>query len=194
MRGVVVMLLLAFAGCFFDADYRGGRYTCKDGLCPSGFTCNADQVCIDPRDDASVDDGRSDGPTVDAPPRAATCADPQPFPAAGGSTSGTTTGRSNTVSSMCSGSVMNGADAVYRVDTAAGAQLLVSISGSFAVSAYVIAACNVSPATPACIGTMAATPGNPINVTTSFAGEHFIVVDSANAAANGTYTLTLDVN
>jgi hypothetical protein len=95
---------------------------------------------------------------------------------------------------MCSGSVMNGADAVYRVDTAAGAQLLVSISGSFAVSAYVIAACNVSPATPACIGTMAATPGNPINVTTSFAGEHFIVVDSANAAANGTYTLTLDVN
>ena len=190
MRGAAVLLLLAFAGCFFDADYRGGRYTCKDGVCPTGFSCNAQQVCVEPGDGGIVDDAR-DASTVDAPPRAATCADPQPFPMTGGMAAGTTTGRNNTVSSMCSGSVMTGADAVYRIDATATDQLLVSISGNFAVSAYVLAPCSISPATPACIGSMAATPGNPINVTASFTGQYFIVVDSANAAANGTYTLTV---
>jgi hypothetical protein len=89
---------------------------------------------------------------------------------------------------------MTGADAVYRIDATANDQLLVSVSGNFAVTAYVVAPCSVSPATPACIGATAATSGNPINVTASFTGQYFIVVDSANAAANGTYTLTVDAN
>jgi hypothetical protein len=189
MRGVVVMLL-ALAGCFFDADYRGGQYRCSDGVCPSGLTCEQG-MCVEMHKDAAID--VVDGPTFDAPPRAATCADPQPFPAAGGMASGTTTGRSNTVTAMCSLSVMNGTDAVYRVVASNGAHLLVSISGYTNVAAYVLAPCSTQPATPACIGSNAATPGNPINVTTSFAGEHYIVVDSANAGANGAYTLTLDV-
>jgi hypothetical protein len=189
---MAVMLLLAFAGCFFDADYRGGHYTCTDGVCPSGFTCSAQKECVEPQKDASVD--VNDGPIFDAPPRAATCADPQPFPAAGGTASGTTAGRSNTVSAMCSASVQTGTDAVYRVDVQSGAHLLVGISGFTNVSAYVIAPCSISPATPACVGSNAASAGNPINVTASFTGQYFIVVDSANAGSSGTYTLTLDVN
>jgi hypothetical protein len=192
MRGVAVSLLLAASGCFFDADYRGGHYTCSNGICPSGLTCEQ-TVCVEARKDAATD-GPKDGPIFDAPARAATCADPQPFPATGGTTSGTTTGRANTVTAMCSVSVQNGVDAVFRIDAAAGAHLLVSISGYSQVSAYVIAPCSASPATPTCLGTTAATQGNPINITTSFAGQHFIVVDSAAAAANGAYTLTLDVN
>jgi hypothetical protein len=190
MRGVAVMLL-ALAGCFFDADYRGGQYNCSDGICPTGLICSAQKVCVDPRIDAAVD--TTDGPTFDAPPRAATCADPQPFPATGGMASGTTSGRNNTVSSMCSGSIMTGADAVYRVDATNGKHLLVSISGFTNVAAYVTAPCSTQPATPACIGSNAAIPGNPINVTASFTGQYFIVVDSANAGASGSYTLTLDV-
>ena len=189
MRGVAVMLL-ALAGCFFDADYRGGQYKCSDGVCPSGLTCEQG-TCVEIRKDGAVD--VMDGPTFDAPPRAATCADPQPFPAAGGTASGTTTGRNNTVTAMCSGSIMTGTDAVYRVDATNGAHLLVSISGFSNAAAYVLAPCSAQPATPACIGTNAATQGNPINVTASFTGQYFIVVDSANAGANGTYTLTLDV-
>lgn len=193
MRGVAVSLLLAASGCFFDADYRGGHYLCSDGVCPSGMTCEQ-AVCVDPtHKDASID-GPKDGPIFDAPPRAATCADPQPFPAAGGTTTGTTMGRGNLITAMCSASVQNGADAVYLVNAAAGAHLLVSISGYSQVSAYVIAPCSASPATPTCLGSTAATQGNPINVQTTFAGQHFIVVDSANAAANGAYTLTLQVN
>ncbi|HUS27066.1 MAG TPA: hypothetical protein VMZ53_01105, partial [Kofleriaceae bacterium] len=141
--------------------------------------------------DAAV--GTSDGPTVDAPLRAATCADPQPFPATGGVTGGTTAGRMNSVSAMCSASVMNGADAVYRIGATTGAQLLVSVSGYTNVAAYVIGACTGTPATPICLGSTAAMPGSPINVTASSTGQYFIVVDSANAGASGAYTLTVDV-
>ncbi|HTL35910.1 MAG TPA: hypothetical protein VL326_22425 [Kofleriaceae bacterium] len=196
MRGVAVMLLLASSGCFFDADYRGGHYTCKDGVCPSGLTCSAAQECVELRKDAASDvsDAPSDGPFFDAPPRAATCADPQPFPATGGMAAGSTASRNNLVTAMCSASVMNGKDAVYRIDVQAGAHILVSVSGFTSVAAYVLAPCSAAPATPSCIGSNAALAGNPINVTASFAGQYFIVVDSANAGSSGTYTLTVDVN
>jgi hypothetical protein len=190
-RFAVVCALLA-SGCFFDADYRGGHYTCTDGACPSGFSCIANE-CVEPRRDAATD-VPVDMSTVDARQAALVCADPGVFPAGGGTFMGTTAGRSNTVTAMCSASVMNAFDAVYRVDAAVGAHLLISVTGFTGVSAYVIAPCSIAPATPSCLGGTAATPGNPINVTTSFAGQHFIVVDSASAAASGAYTLTLNVN
>jgi len=192
MPRFAVLCALLMGGCFFDADYHGGRYTCSDGVCPSGFSC-VSGVCEEPRRDAATD-VPVDMSTIDARQAALVCADPGVFPMAGGMFMGTTAGRSNTVTAMCSASVMNAFDAVYRVDAAVGAHLLISVSGFNGVSAYVIAPCSIAPATPSCIGGTAATMGNPINVTTSFAGQHFIVVDSANAAFSGTYTLTLNVN
>ncbi|NVB80482.1 MAG: hypothetical protein HOV81_18965 [Kofleriaceae bacterium] len=176
------------AGCSFDADYSDGRFTCTDNVCPSGFTCVANE-CVGARKDAGTD-----ADAVDARVAALTCVDPGIFAVLGGTMMGSTASRSSTISSMCGGFVMNGADAVYKVNAANGKQLLVTIAGSFAVSAYVIAPCSVSPATPTCLTNTAATPGNPISVTTSFAGDHYIIVDAQNAAASGDYTLTLGVN
>jgi hypothetical protein len=189
--GLVAGSLLATA-CSFHADYGSGSYTCRDGKCPAGLVCSANHVCVGPGSDAGGGDGAVDG-VVDAPPAALTCVDPGPFPAAGGTTMGTTAGRSNTVSALCGGVVENGADAVYRVDTGVGARIQVSISGSYPVAAYVIAPCTIAPSTPACEGDAAASAGNPIAVTTTFAGQHFVVVDGANAGLSGTYTLTVQV-
>lgn len=181
------------AGCHFDADYSDGHFKCSDGVCPSGLSCVAGE-CVAPRMDAATDTTDDTMIMIDAPMAALTCVQPGVFAATGGSMMGSTASRSSTISSSCGGSVMNGADAVYRIDLAAGKQLLVTIAGSFAVSAYVIAPCSVSPATPTCLTNTAATPGNPISVTTSFTGAYFVIVDATNAAASGTYTLSLTVN
>jgi hypothetical protein len=181
------------AGCSFDADYSGGHFTCSDGVCPSGFSCVA-SVCVEPRNDAATDTTTDTMIMIDAPMAAMTCVQPGVFGATGGSMMGSTASRSSTISAMCGGFVMNGPDAVYQIDLAVGKQLLVTVAGSFAVSAYVIAPCSASPATPTCLTNMAATPGNPISVTASFAGAHFVIVDAQNAAASGTYTLSLTVN
>jgi hypothetical protein len=90
---------------------------------------------------------------------------------------------------MCDGFVMNGREAVYRIDLVAGDQLLVAITG--ARKAYVIAQC-VMPA-PACLGNTLATDGNPISVSPA-AGPSFVVVDDENPAADGLYELTLTRN
>jgi hypothetical protein len=171
------------ASCVFDASYTGGTYRCSDGKCPAGLTCSAG-VCMPP-------DARS----IDAPPdthvAALTCADPGVLGATGGSASGTTVGRSNTVNSSCGGVVTNGPDAVYRLTAAANAQVMVTIAGSYPVNAYLIAPCSVAPATPACESNALASAGSPITVTVPFAGEHFIVVDGVNPTVSGTYTLTV---
>ncbi len=185
---VVVVCAFLVGACSFDGDYAGGHYTCSDDVCPSGLVCVAGE-CVSERKDAALDTSM-----IDARLAALTCADPGLFATAGGTFAGSTASRSSTISAMCGGFVMNGADAVYRVDAASGDVLHVSVSGSFAVSAYVIAPCSVSPATPTCLTNTAATPGNPINVTTTFAGQHFVIVDATNAAASGDYTLTLGVN
>jgi hypothetical protein len=52
----------------------------------------------------------------------------------------------------------------------------------------------MSPSTPSCIGNMFATQTAPISVTTTFVGEHFIIVDGENAGLSGNYTLTVTVN
>src|SRR4051812_47210074 len=100
-------------GCFFEADYGGGHYTCSDNVFPSGLVCVQNACVTERRDAAPIDMAAV---FMDAPPRAATCADPQLFPSTGGMTGGTTTGRMNTVSSSCNGSVQLGTDAVYKIE------------------------------------------------------------------------------
>ena len=191
MPRIALLCACLVGGCFFDASYRSGSVRCSDGKCPSGLTCRA-EVCVDPRIDAAVDDMMPDTP--DARLAALTCNDPGLFPAAGGMTSGSTATRSSTISAMCSGFVMNGPDAVYRVDTGSGAQINLTIAGTYQVNAYVIAPCSIAPATPMCIGNTMAAVGSPVNITTTLAGQHFIVVDGPNAGMNGDYTLTVVVN
>lgn len=175
------LAFLCLAGCFFDADYSRGHYTCSDGVCPSGLACVQGE-CVMERRDAAID---TMGAVVDGS-YAATCSNPQPFPATGGMTGGTTMGRANNVASMCAGSIQNGVDAVYKIEDATG-PILVSVTGTFAVTAYAITSC--APPS-ACVSNMTAVPGNPLSIP---AGSYFIVVDSANAAASGTYTLKLEV-
>jgi len=178
-------LVGALGACSFEADYGGGTYTCSDGRCPSGLVCMAN-ACVDP----TALDGGMDGPTDgDARIPAPTCADPGIVTSPGGTETGTTANHPMNLSSMCGGFVMNGREAVYRIDLVAGDSLLVAITG--ARKAYVIAQC-VTPA-PACLGNALATDGNPLSVTPA-AGPSFVIVDDENPANDGTYTLTLTVN
>jgi hypothetical protein len=176
---------LVLGACSFEAHYEGGRYSCSDGVCPAGLICSASKTCV-----AGIDAAVLDG-AVDARPAALTCSDPGPFPATGGTTAGTTAGRSNTVTATCGGSVMNGPDAIYELNAAIGSHIMLSITGSYPVAAYVIAPCTVAPGTPLCVDNLYATAGVPITVTTSVAGTQYIVVDGANPAQSGTYTLTV---
>jgi len=180
---------LLVAACSFDAVYDG-HYTCSDGQCPSGYTCNAAKQCVKPS--TTIDGGRADGAAADARPAALTCADPGVVPAAGAIENGTTVGRSNTVSATCGGLVFNGPDAVYRFDAAsAGVALTISIVASYAANAYVIAPCALAPATPACIENAVAAPAAPLAFSAPAAGPYFIVVDGVDAALDGAYTLTI---
>jgi hypothetical protein len=185
----LALCVLAIAGgCVFSADYGGGQYRCSDGKCPSGLACSADQKCVaHPPIDAAPGDVPADL-TIDARLAALTCVDPGLIAPAGDTQTGTTVGRTSTISASCGGFVMNGADAVYRLTAAAGDSYLIGITG---VKAYVIAPCSVSPATPVCIGNAFASPGNPISLTAAFAGQHFIIVDHDNAATTAPYTLTV---
>jgi hypothetical protein len=176
------------ASCGFDADYSGGRFTCSDGKCPTGQVCVANE-CVVPHDAGTDADS-----SIDAREPLLVCTDPGILPATGGTAMGTTNMRNNTVSSLCNGLVMNGPDAVYRVTVGVGAHIGVTVSGSYPVRGYVIAPCVTSPSTPSCIGNVFATQTAPISVTTTFAGEHFIIVDGENAGLSGTYTLSVTVN
>ncbi len=79
-------------------------------------------------------------------------------------------------------------DNVYRITAGAGDQFLISITG---VRAYVITPCSPMPSTPICLGNAFASAGNPISVTTTFAGNHYIVVDHEAPAMQAAYMLTV---
>jgi hypothetical protein len=106
---------------------------------------------------------------------------------------GSTTGHQNNMQSFCSGQPQFAIDVVYQITTSApNKQLVVSISNS-SLSAYVINACMQMPNTPACLGGTVATAGNPISVTAAMATDYWVVVDNNLAAANGMYTLQVDI-
>jgi hypothetical protein len=177
------LVLLCLSGFLFNADYGDGHYTCSDGVCPSGLSCVQNECVSEVRKDATIDT-----PVVfdDAPPRPAVCSDPQLFPPTGGMTGGTTVGRANNMTSMCANAIQNGLDAVYKIENTTG-PILVTVTGSFAVTAYAVTTCTP---TTACVSNKAAVPGNPLSIP---AGTYWIVVDSVNPAASGNYTLKLEV-
>ncbi len=184
MPRIVVAWIALTSGCFFDANYSG-TVRCSDGQCPSGLTCFQERcvsmVPIDMMPDVPID----------APPAALTCADPGPFPSAGGTTMGTTVGATSKMSSSCGGFVMNGPDRVYQITMNGTQSLRVAIAGGR--KAYVTAMpCLPAPNTPPCLGNAFATEGNPVVVTPAV-GPAFVVVDDENATATGTYTLTLTI-
>lgn len=183
---VALASVLGGGGCLFKADYGGGGFTCTDGVCPSGFACAADQRCV-----RSGDGGPGGDAMTDARQEALTCADPGVFAPTGGTRTGTTVGRGSTISSMCGGTIMNGPDAVFRIVLPAGKTLIVGIDGGR--EAYVLSACTLTPATPACLGNMRATAGSPISLTPA-AGTYFIIVDDTIPTAMSGYTLTLTVD
>src|SRR5687767_6388328 len=193
MPRIALVCLVLVGGCFFDADYSGGRLTCGDGICPADLECRQDlepPVCRAPRQDAAVDTPMMD--VIDARLAALTCNDPGVMPMTGGTAMGTTMGRTNMVAPMCNGSVHNGFDAVYRIDAAAGKQLNITITApSFSATAYVVQPCGSANG---CVGNIYAQPGVPINVTVLAGGPPFVVVDSTFSAMNGTYTLNVTVN
>ncbi|MBA3395229.1 MAG: hypothetical protein H0T89_21455 [Deltaproteobacteria bacterium] len=186
---LVCVLVLVGSGCFFDADYRGQIRCGTDERCPVDRPHCYDSVCHAQPLDAAVD---GEGLDADARPAALNCADPGMFPATGGTASGTTVGQSYKVSASCGGFVMNGTDAIYRIELPAGKQLVVSIDDG-ARKAYVLGTCPLPTATPICLGNMRATLGNPIAVNPA-AGASFIVVDDENATASGPYRLRVTVN
>ncbi|HEY6039336.1 MAG TPA: hypothetical protein VIV58_33870 [Kofleriaceae bacterium] len=182
-------------GCWFSADYRSGNVACRDGKCPSGLSCVA-EVCVA----ASGDGGGSDVHDAsvadakrDAAEAALTCADPGTF-VADNTVTGTTAGRANTISASCNGTVMNGADAVYKIAGTIGQHLtLTPHSSAYPITAYAITPCTTS-GVPACTGNAYATDASPVTITIPATTDYFIIVDGGNAALSGAYTLTVALN
>jgi len=191
LRSVVAVCACLLGACFFDADYKSGQVTCSDGKCPSGLSCVAN-TCVEPKRDAATDTVGDIG--TDVPPAALNCTSPGAIGTTGGTVMGSTASRASTIAATCNGFVMNGPDAVYVMTTGVGDQIHLDVTGSYPVNAYVIAPCSVSPATPACSNNMFASSGNPVTLTTAFAGQHFIIVDGTNPAQSGDYTLTVTIN
>lgn len=181
MPRIALSWLVLVGGCSFDATYSG-TIRCSDGRCPSGLVCHQ-ETCV-----TMIPDDIAPDIQIDAPPAALTCADPGLFAATGGTVTGTTTGGTSKMSSLCDGLVMNGADRVYRIEMDGTQQLRVSITNMR--EAYVIADCVPAPNTPACLGNAYASEGNPLLVTPA-AGEVFVIVDDINAGSVGDYQLTL---
>ncbi|HET9990071.1 MAG TPA: hypothetical protein VFQ65_16185, partial [Kofleriaceae bacterium] len=124
---------------------------------------------------------------------ALTCADPGSF-VADNTVTGTTVGHSNTISASCNGTVMNGADAVYKIHGTIGQQLtLTPHSSAYPVAAYAIAPCTTT-GVPPCTANVYATDTTPATITIPATTDYFIVVDSGIAAASGAYTLTVTLN
>ena len=178
------------SGCWFDANYKSGQVSCDDGDCPSGLYC-AESVCVSipPREAGIV----TDATAIDAPdalvPAALTCVDPGTF-VADDTVTGTTAGRTNTVSALCNGTVMNGPDAVYKIAGTVGQMLtLTPHSSAYPVAAYVIAPC--TPGFPTCVSNVFATDTTPATITFGADGDYFIIVDGINAALSGAYSLTI---
>jgi hypothetical protein len=179
------------SGCWFDANYKSGQVTCDDGSCPSNLVCVAHVCVTQPPIDAFhvVTDARPDSP--DAPVAAAlTCTDPGTFIAAD-TVTGTTAGRTNTISALCNGIVMNGPDAVYKIAGTLGQMLtLTPHSSAYPITAYAIAPCTTS-GVPSCTANVYATDTTPVTITIPATTDYFIIVDGGNAALSGAYSLTI---
>jgi hypothetical protein len=184
----------ALAGCFFDAGYQSGQTTCNDGQCPTGMVCNASHVCVTPGHDAAIVDGSSSAGSdaADAHVAALNCAEPGELTSGTPATGTIVAGHANNVDAMCDGSFTNGADAVYAIAITAAQSLDISLAGSDALVAYVVASCEGLPDNPACIGSAYTTPtSSPVVASPGSAGTYFVIVDSVLATGSGAYSLTV---
>lgn len=185
----IALLCLGLVGaCRFDADYSGATLRCSDDNCPSDLECRVvDDVplCLEKRMDAAIDTPMTMD-TPDARVPAMSCADPHVFATNGGSHMNTTMGRTSKIGAQCVSVVMNGPDAVHRINPGGGRTMLITIDATWQATAYLISPCPSSP----CLQTMYAIPGNPISVT-AIAGDNFVVVDSVSPTSSGDYTLTI---
>ena len=142
--------------------------------------------------DAAVDAPLADARPDAGPAHALTCSDPGVLASTGGTVSGSTGApHGNHVTAICAGVVQNGADAVYAITLPVAGQLRVAISGSAALDAYVITPCAGAPATPSCLGNAIASAGNPLLVTATAGATYYVVVDSEQAAATGSYSVVV---
>lgn len=191
--GLVLIVGLSNA-CWFDAHYQSGQATCPDGDCPTGLVCNADHVCVTtPGGDGSggVHDA-SDAPPHDStePPHDLTCTDPGTF-VADSTVTGSTAGRTNEIKASCAGSVMNGTDAIYKINATVGQHVILTPhSSAFAVTAYLISPCAEFAS---CIGNVYATDTTPQAIAIPASTDYFIVVDSNLAAEAGAYSLAIAI-
>ena len=66
LRVLAVSALLLVGACSLEVDYSGSHFACDDGVCPGGFTCSSDNLCVPvaPPPDAGPDAE----PAIDAPP------------------------------------------------------------------------------------------------------------------------------
>lgn len=190
-RLIAIVVGVALAACRFEADYDGGSYTCRDGVCPAGLVCNAAETCVDP--------GAPDAaPPFDAAPpdaelAALTCADPGLIPRGETVFDGTTIGGVNHVSGSCAAAIYNGPDDIYRATALAGDNLEVQITGESTVRAYVVTECVPNPQTPACSGGMVAQDGFALTLTNLPAGDVYVLVDEVNPAGGTDYQLTVNL-
>jgi hypothetical protein len=184
-RSPVLCVLFLVGACSFEADYSAGGFTCEDGRCPAGLECSVEQVCGPPAD-AAVDTP-SDIPDASEP--ALTCDDPGLL-ASGTVFSGDTAGKPMVVAPLCNGFVMNGREAVYRIEAAAGDQLLVEILQG-PLRAYVIDGADCPTATT-CIANAVAIRNVPATVSPG-AGVAYVIVDHELAGTDGTYQLKVTV-
>ena len=191
-RAGIVGVGFLINGCWFSANYASGQVRCDDGVCPAKLACVA-KVCVTPQpvDAPRVSDGTMVLDGGDASPMAAlTCADPGTFIAAD-TVTGTTAGRANTISALCSGIVMNGPDAVYKIAGTLGQMLtLTPHSTAYPITAYAITPCTTS-GVPACVGNVYATDTTPITIPIPATTDYFIIVDGGNAALSGAYSVTI---
>lgn len=128
--------------------------------------------------------------------RGDTCADAYRVPSTGGTFRGTTTGYGADVGTTvragsCTGWEQAGADALYRVELAAGQRLVASLNTAWDAALYLVSDCAQSATT--CVAGQ--DNGNPesLDFTASTAGTYFLVVDSWRAGASnvGNYTLSI---
>lgn len=174
--------LLLLTACSISADYSKAHVRCTDGKCPSGLTCSASDVCTSgsAAGDASVDSAH------DARQAARTCSDPgDPFANGSDSQEGSTGSATNEVSGSCGAAVYNGPDNVFAIT--GPRTVTISITGNYAVAAYVTATCTNLPP-PSCEGGSAAPPSITVSIG---AGMHYIIVDGVNAGLSGMYRLTV---
>jgi hypothetical protein len=184
MPRFLVVVIVFLVGCRFDARYSEGT-PCGDNMsCPSELQCWMNTCVAEIPIDMMID-----VPAPEGPPAALNCADPGVFPTTGGTVMATTVGATSKMSSLCGGTLHNGPDRVYRI-MMNGQQLRVGIEGGR--KAMVLASCIEAPNTPACLGNVRATAGNPIVVTPAV-GPAFVIVDEDLAATGSAFTLTLTV-